>query len=635
MPKKIRFLLVCLIIGILIFSTACSSGSNDDSNRDSNEKPTLILTDVGWDSIRIHNAIASTIIEEGYGYPTEVMVASSPIMATALAQGDLDICMEVWVDNILDVYVPAVEKGDIVQLSINFDDNAQGLYVPTYVIEGDPERGIEPMAPNLRSIHDLPDYWELFEDPDNPSKGRIYGAPPGYVADEILKTKIINSNIDDSYTYFSPGSDSALNTSLVAAIEKGEPWVGYSWDPTWIMGTYDMTLLEDVPYTEELWLDDYSSEFPGVEVAVSVNKDLLETAPDVVEFLSNYETNTEITSELLSYMQENDSDIDKAAQWFFEEYEDLWKGWVSEDTALKVTDALESGSSLSDQYEAKFPQFFNIKLGYYVEKSVDWLTHNWRGFFEALTSGVNAIVSGVQKLLVVTPWFVFLAIVFVLGWLTKDWKAGLVYVAMLFIIGLLGLWNEMMYTLAIVLTSVIISITIGIPIGIYAAHSPRLEGIINPLLDGMQTMPSFVYLIPSMIFFGLGTVPAVFATIIYSVPPCIRLTSLAIKEVPEEMTEAAHSFGSSFWQILTKVELPHALPTIMTGVNQTTMMAMSMVVISSMIGAKGLGENVLIAINRSDIALGFNSGISIVFLAIIIDRITQRVSTKNNNGFRP
>ncbi|HBM74099.1 MAG TPA: choline ABC transporter permease subunit, partial [Clostridiaceae bacterium] len=147
-------------------------------------------------------------------------------------------------------------------------------------------------------------------------------------------------------------------------------------------------------------------------------------------------------------------------------------------------------------------------------------------------------------------------------------------------------------------------------------------------LDAMQTMPSFVYLIPAVYFFGLGTVPAVFATIIYATPPVMRLTNLAIRRVPKEMKEAANSFGSSRWQVLTKVELPQAFPTIMTGINQTTMMAMAMVVISSMIGAKGLGENVVTAMNRIDIAMGFEAGISIVFLAIIIDRITQGIADR-------
>ncbi|MGI5860136.1 MAG: ABC transporter permease [Tepidanaerobacteraceae bacterium] len=275
-----------------------------------------------------------------------------------------------------------------------------------------------------------------------------------------------------------------------------------------------------------------------------------------------------------------------------------------------------------------FPDYFKFNPGTYVESLVDWLIINFQGFFDALTVAIKWVVFNIQDLLSFIPWFLFILLVFLLGWKLQGFKSGLGYAIMITAIGLIGLWDEMIFTLSIVITSVILSIIIGVPIGIYSAYNQKLEAFMKPLLDGMQTMPSFVYLIPAMIFFGLGTVPAVFATIVYSTPPCIRLTSLAIKRVPQEMREAAYAFGSSRWQALIKVELPQAMPTIMAGINQTTMMAMSMVVISSMIGAKGLGENVLIAINRTDIAMGFNSGISIVFLAIIIDRITQMISQK-------
>ena len=271
---------------------------------------------------------------------------------------------------------------------------------------------------------------------------------------------------------------------------------------------------------------------------------------------------------------------------------------------------------------------FEFNPGIYVKELVNWLTVNFQGFFDALTVIINWIVFNIQALLASIPWFLFILLIFLLGWRLKNIRSGLGYAVMLAAIGFIGLWSETIFTLSIVITSVLISIIIGIPVGIYVAYNQKLEAILKPLLDGMQTMPSFVYLIPAMIFFGLGTVPAVFATIVYSTPPCVRLTCLAIKGVPEEMKEAAVAFGSSRWQALIKVELPQALPTIMAGINQTTMMAMSMVVISSMIGAKGLGENVLIAINRTDIAMGFNSGISIVFLAIIIDRVTQMISRK-------
>jgi glycine betaine/proline transport system permease protein len=193
----------------------------------------------------------------------------------------------------------------------------------------------------------------------------------------------------------------------------------------------------------------------------------------------------------------------------------------------------------------------------------------------------------------------------------------------LFFIGALGLWDQTMTTLAIIVTSVGVSVLIGIPIGIIAAKNDRFEASLRPLLDGMQTMPSFVYLIPAVFFFGIGKVPAVVATVVYAVPPCIRLTNLGIRQVASDVVEAGHSFGATASQILFKIQLPLARPSIMAGVNQTIMMALAMVVIASMIGAAGLGLEVLRGIERLDVGRGFVAGISIVVVAIMIDRVSQ------------
>ncbi len=275
-----------------------------------------------------------------------------------------------------------------------------------------------------------------------------------------------------------------------------------------------------------------------------------------------------------------------------------------------------------------FPDYWRFNLGIYVDMLIDWLKANYGAFFDVINNSILWFMVYSEKFLQWLPWWLVVAVVFVLGWRLKNLLSGLVFALLIFIVGTFGLWELMMSTLAIVLTSVVISLLIGIPIGILMTYSSHLDTAIKPILDGMQTMPSFVYLIPAVIFFDLGKVPAVFATTIYAVPPVIRLTNLGIRQVPKEMVEAAESFGSSRWQLLTKVQLPQALPTIMAGINQTTMMALAMVVIASMIGAKGLGMEVLIAINRLDIARGFESGLSIVFLAIIIDRISQGIANR-------
>ena len=276
----------------------------------------------------------------------------------------------------------------------------------------------------------------------------------------------------------------------------------------------------------------------------------------------------------------------------------------------------------------EFPSFLKMELGIYVEIFVKWLATNFGSFFDAIGDGILWFLMKVDGFLQFIPWWLVLIAVFFIGWRIKSISTGAIFAFMLFWVGSFGLWALMMNTLAVVLVSVFISLILGIPIGIIMAYGSRAEMIIEPILDAMQTMPTFVYLIPAIMLFDLGWVPAVFATTIYAIAPVIRLTNLGIRNVSTEMVEASHSFGATSWQTLLKVEIPQALPTIMTGVNQTTMMAMSMVVTASMIGARGLGREVFQAINRIDIARGTEGGLAIVIMAIIIDRITQGVADK-------
>lgn len=274
-----------------------------------------------------------------------------------------------------------------------------------------------------------------------------------------------------------------------------------------------------------------------------------------------------------------------------------------------------------------FPEI-QTNLGDYVEAFVNWMAEFFSEFFDIIFDVAIATINFIDNTLIAIPWWLFIILIFALGWYLQRFLSGLLYGVFIFIIGTFGLWDEMMTTLAIIISAVIICLIIGIPLGIWMAFSKEFSNVMRPLLDAMQTMPSFVYLIPAIFFFGLGNVSAIFATIIYAVPPVIRLTELAIRGVSPAMVESAMSFGSSKGQTLRKVQLPQALPTIMAGVNQTTMMALAMVVIASMVGAKGLGEQVLISINQINISLGFEAGLSIVFLAIIIDRLTNGVANK-------
>jgi glycine betaine/proline transport system permease protein len=251
--------------------------------------------------------------------------------------------------------------------------------------------------------------------------------------------------------------------------------------------------------------------------------------------------------------------------------------------------------------------------------------------FNVITVAIRTPLVYIERALWWLPWWVLILIFTAVSWrVAKHWIAILTLVGFIFI-GVAGLWNDTMTTIAIIVTSVFVSVLIGIPLGILAAKNDRFQSLIRPILDGMQTMPSFVYLIPAVFFFGLGKVPAVVATFIYAVPPCIRLTNLGIRQVAAETVEAGRAFGCTGAQLLLKIQLPLARPSIMAGVNQTIMMALAMVVIASMIGAAGLGLEVLRGIERLDVGRGFMAGFAIVIVAIIIDRISQAFGKTENN----
>lgn len=241
-----------------------------------------------------------------------------------------------------------------------------------------------------------------------------------------------------------------------------------------------------------------------------------------------------------------------------------------------------------------------------------------------IRNGLNSLLTGINNVITFIPWWVFVIAVFYIGFRqSKKITTGALYAVLLYFIGMVGLWNLMLTTLAIILAAVFISLLIGFPIGVLISTSERANNIVRPILDTMQTMPIFVYLIPAVLLFGLGRVPGVMATVIYAIVPIVRLTNLGIRQVNEEVVEAAKAFGSTSLQSMIKVQIPQAFPTIMAGVNQTLMMAMAMVVTTSMIGVSGLGLEVLISVNRIEVGRGLVSGTAVVIVAILLDRISQ------------
>lgn len=313
--------------------------------------------------------------------------------------------------------------------------------------------------------------------------------------------------------------------------------------------------------------------------------------------------------------------------------------WGTSDTTETVepaTDWLAAAVQEKQSFSLLDPfENYTLPLQDWVESGLGWLVENFRGVFQAIRTPVDAVLTSVESTISATPALVVIAILALIAWQLSSKRLAVATVVSMLLIGFIGAWDEAMITLALVITSLFFCMVIGLPTGIWLARNDRAASIMRPLLDAMQTTPPFVYLVPIVMLFGIGNVPGVVVTIVFALPPLIRLTNLGIRQVPEDLIEASRSFGASPRQLLFKVQLPLAMPTIMAGVNQTLMLALSMVVIASMIAVGGLGQMVLRGIGRLDMGLATVGGLGIVLLAIVLDRMTQALgSDERSSGVR-
>ncbi|MBB4823432.1 glycine betaine/proline transport system permease protein [Sporosarcina luteola] len=268
----------------------------------------------------------------------------------------------------------------------------------------------------------------------------------------------------------------------------------------------------------------------------------------------------------------------------------------------------------------------------WIDTGIDWLVNQFGSVFDGLSAFLKGTVEGAVDLMAWMPSIVLAVLFALVAWVLSTKRIAIFTLLGLLFIDYLGYWHSMLQMLSLVITSVVIALVIGIPLGIWGSQQPTVKKMINPILDLMQTMPAFVYLLPAIFFFNIGVVPGVVASVIFSMPPTIRLTMLGIEQVPKDLIEATEAFGSTTWQRLVKVQIPLAKPTIMAGVNQSIMLSLSMVVIASMVGAPGLGEEVYRAVTQLKTGVGFETGLSIVIVAIILDRITQHAGKKKQGG---
>ena len=341
MNRKPKFVLrVLMAVTAAALLSMLLAGCTSPAPEPEPTKEKLVIADLGWESAQVYNRVAGFIIENGYGHEVEYLPGETIPLFQGVVMGDIDFELECWVVNQQEAYDKAMADGDVIDLGICFPDSWQGWLVPTYVIEGDADRGIEASAPDLKSVEDLPEYWDLFPDPENPSKGIFYSCIAGWECEKINEAKFEAYGLNDTYNIFLPGSGAALLASMASAYEKGEPWLGYYWSPTWPLGKYDLTPIEEPAYDEAVWNDNYGCAYPNVETHIVANSSLPDKAPEVVEFLESWDSTAAQANDFLAFMEETGGTTEEAAIYFLTEHESVWTEWVPTDIADDVKAAL-------------------------------------------------------------------------------------------------------------------------------------------------------------------------------------------------------------------------------------------------------------------------------------------------------
>ena len=587
-----------------------------------------------WESGQFISGVLKYIAEDGYDCTVEEVPGAGPALETALSQNDIQVIGEQWVGR-SPIMEKALEENKVAVIGDTLKGGAtQGWYVPKYVLDENP---------GLRSYQDLPKYAELFKDPENPGKSRFMNCPSGWAC-EVFNTRLLkNTGLDKVFNNAHPGTGAALDAEISSAFEQHKPLLFYYWQPTGLIAKYEFAPLAFPDHDETCWQDllridgtsDCVSGFPVSPLSVAVSTPFLDTNSELADVFKKVQFTPDELNGAILEMSENKRSGDEQALAFLRENPTVWQAWLSDEAATNLAKKLgisltgaaivgDTSASSSNvlSWSESFPSW---SLETPLNNTLASVVQNYGDVFRTVSRlALTYLLLPIERLLTVIPPWLIIALVTVLAWfgVRKIWFA-LACGAGLFLIGAFGLWGALIDTLALLIVSVFVTVVIGIPIGIAMSGSKLLRRVVTPILDVMQTMPSFVYLIPVLMLFGIGKVPALFATIVYALPPLIRLTMLGITQVNHEMVEAGRSFGSTHLQLLIWIKLPQALPSIMAGINQAVMMSLAMVVLASMIGAPGLGEDVLQSIQTLNIGQGLQAGTAIVIVAIIIDRITQ------------
>ena len=566
---------------------------------------TVRFSDIGWTDVTATTGLASYLVRM-LGYEPKVTVLSVPVTFASLKNRDIDVFLGNWMPAQAADLRPYQVDGSVEVTGANLNGAKYTLAVPAYLHDA--------------GLKDFADIQRFGAELDH----QIYGIEPGNDGNRLV-LEMINKNQHGLGDFrLVESSEQGMLAQVERAVAVKRPIVFLGWEPHPMNARFDIRYLTGGDSS-------FGPNFGGATVYTNVRAGYLSECPNVGRFLKNLTFTLRGESEMMTGILERKLAPEAAAAEWLQANRGALDGWFDGVTrfdgapAPRVADAqpVTSVPRGAGGFEG-WVTAHKIPLGATIESAIDFIKANGKGFFAGISTVIQRSIGAVNALLSNTPGLMLILLVAGLAWLLHRSiaLAAFVIAALLFIMNQ-GYWAATLETLSLVFVSALFSTLLGVPIGIAAAHRPRLYAALRPVLDLMQTLPTFVYLIPTLVLFGLGVVPGLISTVIFALPAPIRLTHLGISSVPKPLLEAGDAFGATPMQRLWKIELRSAMPTILAGITQCIMLSLSMVVIAALVGAGGLGVPVVRALNSVQIDVGFEAGIAIVLLAIILDRVSR------------
>ena len=562
---------------------------------------TVRLADVGWTDVTSTTAVLSQILTR-LGYEPKTTVLSVPVTFASMKNRDIDVFLGNWMPAQLPNIKPFVEDKSVEVLGANLTGAKYTLAVPDYTY--------------AQGLHDFADI-QRFATQLN---GSIYGIEPGNDGNHHVLTLIKHNQFGLGAFKLVESSEQGMLAEVERAVRDHRPIVFLAWDP------HPMNLRFTLRYLTG-GDDTFGPNYGGAMIYTVVRTGYVKQCPNVGRLVGNLKFTTAQESEIMTrILDAKETPEFAAAAWIRQHPREVsaWLQGVLTIDGRPASEALNPVAHASGRSLEEWIINHKIPLGERIASLMDWVKVHGLGFFRVVSTVVAGAIDGLTRALLFIPSLVLIGLLTVLAYvLRRSWPLSIfVALALLFILNQ-GYWVATLETLSLVTLSTLTSTAIGLPLGILAAHRPRFHAALHPVLDLMQTLPTFVYLIPTLVLFGLGVVPGLISTVIFALPAPIRLTHLGISNVPIALREAGEAFGATPWQLLWKVELPSARKSIMAGVTQCIMLSLSMVVIAALVGAGGLGAPVVRALNSVQVGMGFEAGFAIVLLAIVIDRMTR------------